>query len=465
MRSNTNGQWLALVALLALGCGSPAGAAANGSAAGAGGQGGAAGSAAAGAGGSAGAPGGAGGAAPVVDQVISTPASSSSEHEPSIAVTPDGRVVAAWIAFETASYQIAYRVSPDGGGSWGDVQLLPLDGDQNIAANTSLSAAPDGTVYLAYGAEHVDATGTRSHVGVYLAKLAPGAAEFSTPVEITDPKAPAGVYDQPFVAVTSKGLFLAYGEFSANLTTSRLTTRFSPDGGKSWSVSSLSTKSLTGFMNGVQLCRPPSGDRAYLYAVDSDLGLALWRSDDGGKSWSSPIQVEAAGEQGGLTYMREGNCVADGDDVYILYGLSDDLSQQSHNMVAPLSRLVLAHSADGGKSISSRTDVGDKAAGSHYLLSRLASEGGGVLDLTYYAGSGEGDAQASYRFARSTDRGKSFGPSIAIRTPVLYELKRTTEQWLGDYMGLVWQGGRYYSAFVDNSAPAAHVVVHSAPTP
>jgi hypothetical protein len=311
----------------------------------------------------------------------------------------------------------------------------------------------------------VDASGNRSSVGVYLATLDPGAQKFGAPVEVTDPGAPAGVYDQPFVAVTSQGLFLGYGEFSKDLTTAKLTTRFSPDGGKSWSVSSLSPKSPFGFMNGVQLCRPPSGDRAYLYAVDSDVGLALWTSDDGGKSWSSPVQVEANGEQGALTYMREGNCVADGNDVYILYGLSDDLSQVSHGQVAPLNRLVLAHSADGGKSIASRTDVGDKSAGSHYLLSRLASEGGGVLDLTYYAGKNEGDVKASYRFARSTNGGHSFAPSSAVRQPLLYELQRTTAQWLGDYMGLVWQDGRYYSAFVDNSSPSSHVVVHVAPTP
>jgi len=75
------------------------------------------------------------------------------------------------------------------------------------------------------------------------------------------------------------------------------------------------------------------------------------------------------------------------------------------------------------------------------------------------------DAKASYRLARSTDGGHSFAPSVAIREPELYELRRTTAQWLGDYMGLVWQDGRYYSAFVDNSSPSSHVVVHSGATP
>jgi hypothetical protein len=51
-----------------------------------------------------------------------------------------------------------------------------------------------------------------------------------------------------------------------------------------------------------------------------------------------------------------------------------------------------------------------------------------------------------------------------MRSPLLYELKRTTNQFLGDYMGLVWQKGRLYSTFIDNSV-ASHVVFHAEDTP
>ena len=80
------------------------------------------------------------------------------------------------------------------------------------------------------------------------------------------------------------------------------------------------------------------------------------------------------------------------------------------------------------------------------------------------AGSAEGDPKASYRHARSTDSGKSFLPSTSLREPLVYELKRTTNQFLGDYMGLTWQNNRLFSAFIDNSS-ASHVVFHAQDTP
>ena len=123
---------------------------------------------------------------------------------------------------------------------------------------------------------------------------------------------------------------------------------------------------------------------------------------------------------------------------------------------------ILAHH-DGGQSIDSRVDVGDLSAGKYYLLSRLAREDSGALDITYYAGSGDGDDQASYRWGRSTDGGKTF-PTTVLRCPVVFEQSRVTSKFLGDYMGLVWQGGRLYSAFVDNSA-ASHIVLHAEDTP
>jgi hypothetical protein len=46
----------------------------------------------------------------------------------------------------------------------------------------------------------------------------------------------------------------------------------------------------------------------------------------------------------------------------------------------------------------------------------------------------------------------------------VYELKRTTNQFLGDYMGLTWQDHRLFSAFIDNSS-ASHVVFHAEDTP
>jgi hypothetical protein len=75
-----------------------------------------------------------------------------------------------------------------------------------------------------------------------------------------------------------------------------------------------------------------------------------------------------------------------------------------------------------------------------------AAEGGG--------GSGEGHA-------RSLDGGQTFAPSQVVFEPVLYDLRRTTEQWLGDYLGVKSVNGAVVGVFVDNSAPQAHVAFFS----
>jgi hypothetical protein len=452
---------LPIFALGLAGCGSSSSSHDLGSAGG--GAAGSAGSASGGAAGSVGS-GGSGAGTPTVDSLVSTPASSASEDEPSIAVTAQGRVVLAWDDRMSGSFQVAVRVSDDGGQSWAEIQPIPLGADQNVAANTSLSAAPDGTVYLAWGAEKVDlTTGVRSKQGVYFATLAPDANAFGPAVEVTDQAVDVGVYDQPFIAVTSTGLFLGYSMFPPSLMSAEMVTRFSEDGGKTWSTSTLPSSGPQSFMNGVQLCRPASGDRAYLYVVDGDLGLALWRSDDGGKTWPSHIQLIDQDEYAYLTFMRDGNCVADGDDVWVLYNQSDDAALSNHQKIARSTNLRLAHSADGGQSIESRSEVGDATKGPYFLLSRLALEENGALDVAYYAGSGDGDANASYRWGRSTDGGKTF-PSQALRSPVQFEQSRITAKFLGDYMGLAWKDGRLFSAFVDNSG-VSHIVLHAEDRP
>ncbi|MCA9594657.1 MAG: exo-alpha-sialidase [Myxococcales bacterium] len=443
-------RYLIAMSLVLVGCGSSSDGspAASGGAAGMGGM--------AGLGGAAGAP------EPPVDVIVSTPSGAVNEDEPSIVVTAGGRIVMAWDNRLSGAFQVAARVSDDGGKTWGEIQTLPLKPEQNVAANTSLTATEDGTVFLSWGAEKVTQTGQRSELGVYVAKLPPDAPAFGAPMEVTDPAAEVGVYDQPFIAATSQGLFLAYSQFSTSLMSAKMVTRFSQDGGATWSTSELPSTGLQGFMNGVQLCRA-EGDRAYLTMVDANLGIALWRSDDGGQSFGDAISIPLPEEFGQLTFMRDGNCVAHGEDVWILYGLSDDVATSNHEKIAHLSSLRLAHSGDGGQSIESRVDVGDPSAGKYFLLSRLAREDSGALDITYYAGSGDGDDQASYRWGRSTDGGKTF-PTTVLRSPVVFEQSRVTSKFLGDYMGLVWQGGRLYSAFVDNSA-ASHIVLHAEDTP
>ena len=127
---------------------------------------------------------------------------------------------------------------------------------------------------------------------------------------------------------------------------------------------------------------------------------------------SKRTAVEADDEAKTLSSLLDGNCLADGQEVWAVYGLTD----QQNATVPPLTHIRLAHSSDGGATIDWRSSIEDPAAGKHFLLPRITFEGGSILDVTYYAGNGDGDANATYRRARSTDGGKTFGPSSRSRS-------------------------------------------------
>jgi hypothetical protein len=420
------------------------------------------------AGGSTGA-GGSGGAG-ILDQIISESPESESEHEAQIVVTNGGRVVVSWLDQNIDAndyYHVGYRVSDDRGTTWGPVSFIPLDADDNAAFNTTLAADATGTVFLTWAAEYIDTGGQRSHQRVYLAKLAAGEPSFAPPTEMTDPAEVVGAYDQPGIAVMKDGgLLLTYGQFPPDLGSSSVVMHYSGDGGKTWTKTTPGAPATAGhYQNLAHACVAPDSGRAYLYLLDMDnteTGGLLWRSQDGGKTWDPSDQTPIAAPGERFSVPLDGNCVAAGNEVWAVYGVTDQIA--SSQKVPRLTHINIAHSSDGGATIDARYQVEDAAAGAHYLLPRIASEGAGVLDITYYAGSGSGDTNASYRHARSTDGGKTFGPSVVVRQPILYDQNRATPTWFGDYMGLTWNGGSLFGAYIDNASGASHIVFHREPS-
>lgn len=421
-------------------------------------------------GGGAGGSGGAGGAPDTtIDLVISKSLDSSSEHEPQLVVTSAGRVVVSYAERNeslTNYFHIGYRVSNDRGATWNEPGSIKLPMGSNIAANATLSADAAGDVYLAYGTEQKGANGVRSNQAVYLAKLDAKAQSFAEPTLMTDPAAMVGVYDQPAIFVTpAQSLLLTWGQGSADLQSIWLVSKLSTDAGKTWQTNvPLMDEGPQTYENLAHACAPSKGNRVYLYDLDAYVGLTLWRSDDGGATFAKDARtaVQAASENNTFSTMLDGNCVADGDEVWAVYGLTDQLSGDGSS-VPRLVHVRLAHSGDGGKTIDWRASIDDAKAGKYFLLPRIAREASGAIDVTYYAGSGEGDKLASYRRARSSDGGKTFAPSTSLHAPITYELSRTTAAWFGDYMGVMAEGGDVFSAFIDNASGASHVVFHREP--
>lgn len=407
--------------------------------------------------------GGTGGDAPAIELFdISVSETSFREHEPQVIVTPAGRVVVSWLAAQMDAsdyYHINYRVSDDRGETWGPIEEMAQKPDNNISANATLAQDEDGTVYLAYGSELRTQT-DRQNVRVHLARLAPNEDTFGEPMEVTDPKEPAGIYDQPAITINDAGDWVVtYGQGSPSLSAAWMAAQRSDDGGETWDKVIPSQAVPNHFQNLIHPCKAPGTDRLYLFYLDAEFGLTLWRSEDGGVTWpeDNRVAVQAPEEDATVSTGLDSNCIARGDEVWAVYGLTDD-DPGGGQTLARLTDVRLAHSSDGGATFDSRTTVHDPEAGDSFLLPHLALADDGTIDLTYVAGDGPDDEAASIRLARSTDGGATFEPSVAVVDPVTYELDRVDDTWFGDYTGLTVDGGELFGVVVDNSTGFSHVV-------
>jgi hypothetical protein len=128
------------------------------------------------------------------------------------------------------------------------------------------------------------------------------------------------------------------------------------------------------------------------------------------------IAVEEPSEQGKIASAYTGlNCVASGNEVWVLYGTSTSANGPDGSPIPAFSHLRVAHSSDRGKSIDWRSEVLDPEAGKFCALPNLVRDATGALEVSYYAGKMAGDANGRYVYARSTDAGKTFEPSVAVR--------------------------------------------------
>jgi hypothetical protein len=434
-----------------MGAGGAAASAAHGGA----GQGGAGPTGGAGQGGAGQAGGGQGGGAggPIPASVMSTSGQTALESETSVAVGPDDVVAVAWIGLQPGGQSTnGYRFSADGGRTWGAVSSLDSPGAR-VASDPVLAFDAKGATWMSWVGYHVDQQGGPFDMHVYAASAPAGTTAFGAPIDVSEPGG-APQYDKPWITVTSKGTVLVT---YAKTSTGGIFVSRSTDGGATWTRSMIVEDG--GFRNLVYPCTTSS--RVYVtYHAGGGIGLR-W-SDDDGATWPDANKTAVA-EQGEQPAFDDPTCVAEGDEIWIAYGLSNDPFSEA--TAAKLSSIRLAHSADGGKTIDRRSEAKDAAAAPFAMHPALAREDGGALDLVYYAGAKDGDTAGSYRLARSTDGGETWAPSAVLAAPITFLQARGDKKWLGDYTGVAWKGGALYTSFADNSGEASHVAFARAVSP
>jgi hypothetical protein len=181
------------------------------------------------------------------------------------------------------------------------------------------------------------------------------------------------------------------------------------------------------------------------------LSISAQYSDDEGATWSGELDVSGGDDVG----FDGPFCVADGDDVWISYALGS--GQVPASSFQTLDAVRVARSSGGGTSFAPAADAYDPSSGKLFLHPVVARGAGGALDVLYYAGAKDRDASGSLRSRRSRDDGASFGWPALEHDPIVLDLSRQDDAWLGDYLGVCVRGSTLHVAYVDNSSRRAHV--------
>lgn len=385
--------------------------------------------------------------------VVSRSPLSSSEHEPTVAVTRSGRVVVAWIGRGTSAYAIGYRISNDGGKTFGVAKELPLP--EGFSAGDPVAAADaQDNLWLAWGIVKRDAGGNRIEGHLFANQSAAGSDAFGPPVEVGDPSASV-LYDQPrIVARDGGGLLYTYLEYAKDFSASSIVAATSRDGARFSRQTVHASKSSLGLPFP---CEARGGGRLYARFFDSGLGVALHASDDGGATWAVRTRLPEGREVEKVGGETPG-CVARGDEVWAMYAIEGEPATGASSF-GTLGAIRLAHSADGGKTIDTRVDVHDPTVGKHFMFPEIAMEESGAIDVVYYAGDRPGDPNARLVLSRSIDGGASFKATV-VKEPNVLETSRVRASWIGDYTGFAWTAPHLWFAYSDNTqGGAAHTAL------
>jgi hypothetical protein len=382
-------------------------------------------------------------------QSVSASAGHRQETEATVAISKDGVVAAAWIGQTTkGGLDIGYTLSQDRGHTW-SAPAVASPGGTDLYGDPTLVATADGGFYLAFLS--FDAGFTQG--AIWVAHAAPGATAFDPAVRVTPANEP-GPYDKPIVALTeSQAVLVSY----TNTSNGALDLARSTDGATFTRTHVIPTSAVSL----PYVCSDVGGQHVWIvYHLGSTIQMR-WSDDDGVTFPAANRTVVSLNNELDIS-TDDTICVGKGDEVWIGYSRSKDMTNSS-NFLWKDYVLRLAHSADGGHTIDRRADVNDASASMFTMEPALALEADGSIDLAYLAGNAENDPMGSLRVGRSTDGGQSFAPSTALYSPVTFGLSRTAPNWVGDYFGFVWDGGRVLSAFADNQSGTSHVSFASAP--
>lgn len=392
--------------------------------------------------------------------VISLANDSAFEAETSVAVASTGLIAAAWISvgFDGTPF-IAYTFSTDGGQTFFEPTSIPPVEDR-YGSDPVLAADEAGTLYLTWVGFRIDPSGTPFDMQIYAARAIPGETQFAPPIVLNDTSDLSTIVDKPWITVSAQGTVLvsygSYGSEGYEMIVAR-----SVDGAQSFTRTSVIGKNqFNEFYNLGFLCTPTaaSGGAKKVFltyvALGNSADIRLSASDDDGLTF--PTANEQIVSVEGDVAFTDPNCVTNGKEVWVSYGLTDQPAGRTEE-TARLHTIRLARSSDMGQSFDLWVDGQDSSIAAFFLLPQLGLEPGGALDISYFAGNFDEDPKAAFVTSRSPQGDGSFLPAQVLYQPLTFVQSRADPRWLGDYTGLTTRGKNLYLSYPVNDSGLSHV--------
>lgn len=210
---------------------------------------------------------------------------------PDAARLADGRILVVYqsspahTGTATNASSIKMTLSDDDGQTWSSPTIAADDPYDD--RDPKVAVLSDGTVILVWFEDNWSGPSTYTNLGVFTARMAPGATTFSSPMHVPT-KAGIGFEHAPIVELSPGELLLSYYRGGARVIRSH-------DGGQTWDATSdQEVVPDGGGKNYVEpnVVRLDSGELVMMIRThDANTGTAIastiTRSSDGGKTWSS----------------------------------------------------------------------------------------------------------------------------------------------------------------------------------
>jgi hypothetical protein len=372
------------------------------------------------------------------DAAASAPAISTGigpviDSESTIAADGRGRVLAAWIAYDTSSQSnIGFADSSDDGATYLPPQEILAPGGR-VSADPVLAMSNDGHAYLAWLGWFRPSMNPVSDPHVYFAAI-DAANTVQTPQPLS---ADGATVDKPWLIVDNAGRIVAFWTQVDGGTTFSIKSAVSTDG-TTFTIANVATGAGSHGNDAFACIDRLGGANAPLFVVNRrGTNVLVHRSTDGAATWT-PLPQAASDAA-----IEPPTCAVRGSDLWVAYAAGG--TAVGTNQTQPGDDVRVVHLMDAGTMWSAPRPV---SSGGQVLLPQLAIAPCGTLGVVWYQGAVDGPA--TLEFAQS-ENGTAWTGGTLTSTGT-FTIDRGRPTWLGDYFGLAAAGRSFYLVFGNNAS-------------